>query len=600
MAEITKDIQNEAVIYIDETFNNYEKLSEQDRNKLVDIYKGYKSFKQERQNEWSSTFKVNKAHEIVNKILPRIIAKNPRWIVSPRTDEFAPEDKLLQWEERAERLAEHAEMARWIQDYLSYIFDNYNQKEPLRLWAKNMLIYGNAYAKIKYKYEVARIKEDGKIVENVIWEYPTIDVKSWTDIYVDPRYVLLEDMPAIIEVTNWVRLADLKRKKDKYINLDKLEDASNLSWWKEDTLKYKQELFSITGISQENITGWVDKNALTMKTYYWMYENEWDEKLHKITTVDDLIVIEFEEITMMPFEDIKAFDDTETHYAVWFVEPILSLQDELNFKKNSASEYINNALNRSWIWSPNSWVNPKDLISRPNNIIVTSKDAITAQQNLLELPHRNLPTDYFQEQNDLERQIQSATYTVDTSAQKSQQALTNTATWIRVKFFESNTVIDDIRKHFEEWLERLAYKLLQSTFENMEDNIAIKKLWDSGYWEINKELLRDTLNRYSIKIEVNSSSFDDLESRREDAIAFANIMLQAAQSGVSVDMQEVYKEVISTFEKKDVNRFIKQQIPQELTQQIGGEQIKPGEQKQNPSWQLTEQVAKGGITTWVL
>jgi hypothetical protein len=36
------------------------------------------------------------------------------------------------------------------------------------------------------------------------------------------------------------------------------------------------------------------------------------------------------------------------------VEPILSLQEEQNFKKNSASEYVNNALNRSWIWSPNS------------------------------------------------------------------------------------------------------------------------------------------------------------------------------------------------------------------------------------------------------
>jgi len=47
-------------------------------------------------NDWSSDFKINKAHEIVNKILPRIVAKNPRWIVSPRSDEFSPEDKFLQ------------------------------------------------------------------------------------------------------------------------------------------------------------------------------------------------------------------------------------------------------------------------------------------------------------------------------------------------------------------------------------------------------------------------------------------------------------------------------------------------------------------------
>jgi len=61
------------------------------------------------------------------------------------------------------------EMSNGVQDYLTYIFDRYNLKEPVRLWAKNMLIYGKSSAKIKYKYETARIREDGgKIVENVV------------------------------------------------------------------------------------------------------------------------------------------------------------------------------------------------------------------------------------------------------------------------------------------------------------------------------------------------------------------------------------------------------------------------------------------------
>lgn len=116
------------------------------------------------------------------------------------------------------------EMSKGINDYLTYIFDRYNLREPLRLWAKSMLMYGNSYAKIKYKYETARIKdENGKITEKVIGEYPTIDVKSWTDIYVDPRYVLLEDMPCIIELVDGVRLGDLMRKKSKYMNLDLLD-----------------------------------------------------------------------------------------------------------------------------------------------------------------------------------------------------------------------------------------------------------------------------------------------------------------------------------------------------------------------------------------
>lgn len=148
----------------------------------------------------------------------------------------------------------------------------------------------------------------------------------------------------------------------------------------------------------------------------------------------------------------------------------------MNFKKNAASQAINQSLNREWIWSPNSGVNPRDLISKPGNIIVTSKDAKTALENLIELPFRSIPNDYFQEQNDFERQIQSMTFTVDTSNQQNDQALTNTATGIKVKFFESNSVIDEVRKHFEEFLEDLAYKLLQVLYENMDNNSVFKKL----------------------------------------------------------------------------------------------------------------------------
>ncbi len=594
--QITLEQQRDVSQYIQETFDNYENLSSERRENLLDIYEEYRSFRQPKTADWSSTFKVNKAHEIVNKMLPRIIAKNPRWLVSLRTDEFVDDDKLITGEEKLKRMEDLRKMALWVQDYLTYIFDRYNLKEPFRLFAKNMLIYGNAYAKIKYKYETARVrKEWGEIEEKVVWEYPTIDVKSWTDIYVDPRYVLLEDMPAIIEVTHGVRFADLKRKDDKYFNLDKIEGLPSENEFKNDPNGSKSRIYEITWIPITEITGWVDKDSLTLRTFYWKYSlDDEDEKLYRVTTVEDTIVIEFEEITCIPFEDIKAFDDTEVHYSVWLVEPILSLQEELNFKKNSASEYINNSLNRSYIWSPNSWVNPADLISRPNNIIATTKDGLTAQQNIIEQPHRELNSSYFQEQNDIERQIQSQTFSVDTSSQKSQQALTNTATGIRVKFFENNVVIDELRKHFEEGMERLSYKLLETTFENMEDNIVIKKLDDEWFWEINKELLRDAFNRYSIKIEANSSSFDDIENRREDAIGFFNTMIQWANAWVPIDFTEAMKDVINTFEKKDPDRFIK---PKEVVaeEKIAG-QLPGEEQPPTDAAALTEEVAKWGIT----
>lgn len=79
-----------------------------------------------------------------------------------------------------------------------------------------------------------------------------------------------------------------------------------------------------------------------------------NEKLYEFWTINNFMLVYAKEITQLPFQDFKCFRDTETFLATGFIEPIISLQEELNFKKNSTSTYINQSLHRSWIWSPNS------------------------------------------------------------------------------------------------------------------------------------------------------------------------------------------------------------------------------------------------------
>lgn len=80
------------------------------------------------------------------------------------------------------------------------------------------------------------------------------------------------------------------------------------------------------------------------------------------------------------------------------------------------------------------------------------------------------------------------------------QGLTNTATGAKIQAFESNIVMDELRKHFEEALERLAYKLLQVACDNIENNIRIQTSDKKGFREINKELLKDAFKKYEIKV----------------------------------------------------------------------------------------------------
>jgi hypothetical protein len=119
------------------------------------------------------------------------------------------------------------------------------------------------------------------------------------------------------------------------------------------------------------------------------------------------------------------------------------------------------------------------------------------------------------------------TFTIDTASNNTAQSLTNTATGIKVKAFESNAVMNMIRDNLEDGLSRLAYKFLQVTFDNIEDNMVIKKIDTDGFREMNKEAMRDAVRRYDIRVDTGTSSFDSEEQRRSDAIARRNITQQA-------------------------------------------------------------------------
>lgn len=601
----TQQQQQKAVMLVSDTFKQYKDLLQPYHDRLLAVYTELNTFRYPKRAERSTTFKVNKMHEVSNKILPRIVSRNPKWIVS-----YKPDLVTKNWS--VADVDNLSMQAQAVQDLLNTIFDKYNLLEWTRLWAKGMVNYWVWFAKVVTKYEISRsiekvdeteiIIDNGvevevpvkeKIKEKVASQYSIIEPVSWTDLYYDPRYVQFQDMPAVIEVVGWVRLSEIKKNKD-YINVDKLEDISKLdrnSW------SYKEDVQQIVWLTMTG-TPIVDKNNLNLKEYYWLWDRKdnGDERLYKISVVNDMLCIGIEEITNIPYEQIRCFEDTETNFSTWFLETILGLQQEMNYKKNAASEYINHALNRSYIRSPNSWINPKKLISKPNNIIPTNKTVDDAMKNLQELPHRQLDASYFQEQNDFERQIQWQTFTIDTNNSQNQQGLTNTATGMRIKFFESNVVIDEVRKHYEKGLENIAYKLLTEIAENMDENITIKALWDDSFREINQEAIKNSLEKFEIKVEAGSSSYDSIENRRDEAIAKGNIALQYAWAGVPVNLEEVFKDTLGTFEGVNPQKYIQKQQQAMPWMPWGVWQLDQLEPTPTNAEDITQAVAQGNIT----
>lgn len=644
----SKDVQNRMVDFVKQNFSSWKDSLKPYRERLVDVYEAWATYKVSRAHDYDTNFKVNKAHEIVEKVLPRIVAKDPRWVVEPRLDDFYPDRPLTDengqelidpstipntqenyemlaeaWKKwllaKRQRYEEAQQFAAVTQDYLQYLFIEYKLRKYLRRLGKSMIINGKGIGKVQYKYEVVQNmtgKKGGQreYKQDVRGEYPTLVVKSWSDVYWDPRYPSFSESPGVIEVCSNVRYWDILRNKEDYFNLQQLKEVCEVQYSNQhgDEVKaleeYRSQIHAIAGIPEETIQAPIDAMNLTITYFYGFFSEDFDteEKMVEIGVVGAgdimLFPICYKQIGRIPFVEIDCFEDPEVNLPVGFVEPIMSLMDESNFKKNAASQYINKALYRSWYWSPQSGIDPRDLEDRPGAIITVPDSVTEAQANLQEVELRPLDPSYFQEQNDFDRQIQSMSFTVDTSSQRGQQALTDTATGIRVAFFESNSVINEIRKHFEEGVAELGYQLLIATFEHMEENIVFQKMGTEQYWEMNKELLRDAIMRYNIRVETGSSSYDDVDNRRQEAIAFWNFATGGRSAGLNIDLEEAWMDAADTWEKKNPAKFIKPRNIDQIVAEImgvapptaeGGGNVQPVPGGAETPQSLTEKVAGG-------
>lgn len=553
------------------------------------------SYEGKREAKWSSTMKVNFANQIESLVTARITAKNPKYIVSFRQK---PADIAKRYfsgdsEEMPEEYAQfEQDVFTWataIQEYLNFAFEEYNFNKQFRLMAKSLVRYGNSYGEAGFKVEKLYKKRNGKVKEMGTKMHPYIENVSFSELLYDPRYHNVEESPAVIRTVERVRLEELKQIKG-LINLDKIKNKG--TGYGEDQ---KREIYSImleddSGQSYSKETGNLVLNkfqgyfcpAEAKKEYNeddsYKESEEKDEKdeleegLYEIWTVNDCIVVKMDPIPEISVKGAACFEDPEQALAIGYIEPMLALQDEYNFKNNSVNDSVNQALNRSWLWDPNSGIDPKMLTraSAPGAVIPVTNGMAAAQAGLQEITYRPIPGEYFANQNETKRDMQSLSFTIDTSAPSSRQGFTNTATAVRARFFESNIMYADTLKHLEELLVKLAYDLLDKIAEHATEDIIIGRLGKGRFKWAKPAIFDDAPLRYAINVEVGSSSFDSVENRREEGMAFWTVAKDAKQSGLNVDLEKTFEDVVTTFEKKNPKEYIKRDM-QDILGLLGGQ-----------------------------
>ena len=558
------EIQKEAVDFVVKKAGDWTSMSNQMRDKWLHFYELYRNFETRGRQPWQSKLFIPKAFEVVEKIAPRLTAHDPKFVAIPKK-------------------AKATKYISILQDYLSFVWEEEKVQPKVRDWVKNMLIYGTGFVKVGWKQKTKTerktetIQFEGENLlaeveeETLIEEMPTLDLVDIFDILLDPRETSLQGGMGLIHKNDSVLKADLD--KDVYFNIDEIRSEREID-------DKKKQKYSDRGIQDES-----NEDYVTIKEYWGLFEEKgvWKEKV--ITIANNGTLIRFDDnpfITkdrpkgMRPFVPMYDQPVPGEFYAIGEVEPIVSLQEEVNTLRNQRMDNVNLGINQLWRVDPDAGINPSQVISRPGQLIFARQGEIEPMFN------RDVPVSAYSEEQAINRDIQTTTGTIDFTQEGGSKGFTNTATGERIRANEANSRYQYKLTNVELAIAEVGKMMLYITSVFGDQNIIIRSISDEGdqFLQVNPVVFEDAADGVEVGVDAGSTGFDTLEDKRNNAIAMGNISLQYHNAGVPVALDKNYLEILKWFPGvKNPQDHLNEQQPQMPGMEAGG---MPGGAPQGP------------------
>ena len=201
--KLSDDQKKRLVDACNETYEFYRTQLEVPRQKMLELFEATFIFKFERGNGRSSLC-FPKLWEHLQKIAPRLVSNDPKWVITPLAPSRTLEDLNTINQEDKEKMFVEAEVG---QLYLNYIWWLGKGKTKLDEWSISGLALDIGWARVDFHQELAKKKEyevdtygqEMEIeVETVKTEYPTFEVLDSLSVYFDPRISNVDDMRSIV------------------------------------------------------------------------------------------------------------------------------------------------------------------------------------------------------------------------------------------------------------------------------------------------------------------------------------------------------------------------------------------------------------------
>jgi len=589
MAKIKQDVAKRALEWVTKVNEEFDSLTSRVRDKWLDYYRMYRAFENQQKLPGKSNIFIPKIYEIIEKKTPPVIENQPSFLLTPRVNEAN-------------------QFIGPLRDTLAFWWDEDRMQEKLEVWVKEAYIYGVGLVKVDWSQETKMETsvetsidpETQEIIETeveeevVAFERPTAELVSIFDIKVDPRVETFQEGVGVLHTINDVRWADLMAFDEDVYDLSELKGRKPEEFDDDGfPVEEAREQEDDKGIN--NLAGEIDKNRITIQEFWGRFsktDDPADEKEYIITVVVSdgepkaVIRVEENELGFRPFVKMDDRRVRGEFYSIGEVEPLEGLQVEYNNLRNARIDFNNSVNYPEWIYNVNAGINPANLVHRPNNIIPVDLPIGSDIRGVIRPVDKPVqPMSGYNEESQLNRDFQTVSQTIDFTDRGGAAGFTNTARGVLARTESVNSQVNNIVRHLEAaiaevgrmWLglaekfseEELMVRRPRTEEDAMVDEIGLDEV-EQKFTKIDREVLKDVLFNFTVKIEAGSTTANDARGKAQDAVNIANTAAQYAALGVPVDLTKVFKDILrDSFQKSNPENYIKEQPQMQLPEQGG-------------------------------
>lgn len=547
------------------------------KDKWDRFYKLYRS-KLDRQNyPWQANIFVPYAFSTVETIVPRLISTKPQIDVMPREDG----DSV------------YAELQSKIIDYQ---WDQMDMDRMLPDMIRQFLIYGTSIMKMGWEKVEAEVEEKIEVdpefpelgkkevkVKKVIKDMPTCELVDLYDFFWDPNGYDIDSCSWVAHRT-WRSYDYLmsKQRQGIYKNCALLKDAAGKMYMGENDLAERNETQDISDPKTFATGGKNEKNIEVIE--YW--END-----RVVTLANRSVVIREEdenpyEYGKKPFIRVVDQSVPKEFCGIGEIEPIETLQYELNDMRNQRMDNASMILNRMWIVANSANVDEDELVSDVGGVIHTDDiNGITA----VTMPE--LPNSSYREETLIKADIQQTTGITDYTKGVASDALANeTATGISLMQEAGNARLRLKMMNLEKAVQEIGEWMISLNAQMITDEKVIRITGDMGNeWVTAKP--DDIMDNFDVRVQAGSSLQENDAIKRKQAMEMYQIFAQ----NPLVDQTELIRRVFQSRNEKNIDKLLVQapQLPamapttgdqsQQLSNVPGGAAGMPGNSDMNAS-----------------